>query len=776
MAHSHHDPLNCVIYQPAFLPWLGFFDLVDQADIFVILDDVEFSRQSWQQRNRLRGSNGLMFLTAPVNSSRRSHQLIKDVELASEFSTSKLINTVKSNYARAPFFREYFTSFCESLYSGASTGKLADLNIALIKWFNRSLGISVPILRSSELKSGGKRGNYIANLCFETGARRYLSAAGAESYLIQDHLVFKELDISVFLHVYAHPEYRQCFNPFIPYASTLDLIFNTGSEALSIIRSGRRPLRPLGEPINKVLHKISKLVSRRFVFRVDASSEIGIGHLMRCQTLAERLSQRGNEIIFVSRSLPGFYKDLLLAQGYAVHVLPKLSNIKTDVEPTDPAHQSWLGAHWKKDAEQIISLILNIGFVDALIVDHYGIDSRWESTLRSHVGIICVIDDLADRPHECDLLIDTEFPVSTSADRYQNLVPSGCRTLFGPGYALLRPAFIDAAKVQLARDGKIRRCLIFYGGADTGNLTDLTLKALSPYLGPELEVQVIIGGVNPHAETLRSRWGGKPHIQLFNHVENMAELMTRADLAFGACGTTAWERCILGLPSLVVILADNQRPLTLALANIGVVENLGEASKVTSKIIADAFLRLTSDPVRYCAMSKAAKDVMLSKGSSIEAVLAEILPFVYRQMRLRYATMADAAELLEWRNQPIVRLNSIDQSVIKPDEHLRWLAEIIASPCQHLMIGYHDNQPVGVLRLDEKGDAGEISIYLTPQAHGRGYGSAILSAQEAWAIETLPNITRLIAVVKIENLKSHRLFIKQGYIKLVDYYEKRIAQ
>lgn len=236
-----------MILQPTFMPWIGFFDLIDQSDVLIILNDVQFSKQSWQQRNRLRTSEGLGILSVSVKSAGRSHQLINEVELANDSVVEKLLRSIQGYCARAPFFRDLFPDFSAAMRSGAVDGHLAELNIALIKWIMQYLGLNVPMLRSSELLTQGKRGEYVAALCEEVGANRYLSPAGAADYLVEDREAFDQRGISVWLHVYEHPQYRQCFKPFEPYASVMDLIFNAGPESLSILRSGRRVALPLGQ-------------------------------------------------------------------------------------------------------------------------------------------------------------------------------------------------------------------------------------------------------------------------------------------------------------------------------------------------------------------------------------------------------------------------------------------------------------------------------------------------------------------------------------------------
>ncbi len=245
---------SVAIAQPTFLPWLGWMDLADQVELLIILDSVPFSKQSWQQRNRLRTHDGLSYVTVPVRSSGRLGQRIDDVEIASMAFVEKLIRTVAQNYSHARYFEPLFSEFSAVLRRGASSGKLADLNCGLIEWMMERLGIETRRVRSSELGVEGKRGELVAGLCKHVGAKYYVSPAGAEDYLIEDRGEFDARDVSIRLQVYEHPIYRQCFEPFMPYASTLDLLLNVGDSASSILRSGRRPGRQLSRVEGGAIH------------------------------------------------------------------------------------------------------------------------------------------------------------------------------------------------------------------------------------------------------------------------------------------------------------------------------------------------------------------------------------------------------------------------------------------------------------------------------------------------------------------------------------------
>jgi hypothetical protein len=234
------------IAQPTFLGWAGWFDIADQVDCLILLDDVVFSKQSWQQRNRIRTREGLSYLTVPVRTAGRLGQLIVDAELTGTQFVEKIIRTVSQNYSRAAHCANLFPEFCEILAQGAASGRLCELNCSLIEWFLSRLDVRTPVVRSSKLGVEGKRGAYVAKLCEAMGASRYLSPAGAEEYLTEDQAEFSSRSVRVELHVYEHPVYTQCFEPFIPFASVLDLLLNEGAEAAAIIRSGRRLSRPLG--------------------------------------------------------------------------------------------------------------------------------------------------------------------------------------------------------------------------------------------------------------------------------------------------------------------------------------------------------------------------------------------------------------------------------------------------------------------------------------------------------------------------------------------------
>jgi hypothetical protein len=236
---------TCAISQPTFLPWCGWFDLVDQSDVMILLDDVQFSKQSWQQRNRIRTRNGLEYLSVPVRTSGRLGQRIIDCKLADDRFVNKTIGTLQANYAKAPFSAGSLDELGRLLKFAASTASLLELNCELIAWMAEKLGVTTPMIRASALGATGRRGEHVAELCEYVEADHYISPAGAEAYLNEDRSAFERRNIVISIQVYEHPAYPQCFEPFMPYASALDLIFNAGPAAGKIMRAGRRSVRPI---------------------------------------------------------------------------------------------------------------------------------------------------------------------------------------------------------------------------------------------------------------------------------------------------------------------------------------------------------------------------------------------------------------------------------------------------------------------------------------------------------------------------------------------------
>lgn len=352
----------------------------------------------------------------------------------------------------------------------------------------------------------------------------------------------------------------------------------------------------------------------RIVFRADASTQMGTGHVMRCLALADELRRQGHECHFICREHPGHLGKFITEKGFELDLLR--DGYSEDSHPTQidgNGHAEWLGVSWQTDALQSQKVLGRIG-ADWLVVDHYALDALWESRVRPLAGRVMAIDDLADRKHHVDLLLDQNL--GRSANDYEGLVPEHCMLLIGPNYALLRPEFSDARAHSLHRRQKadLGRILISMGGMDTPNTTSSVLKALeSSVLPTDLNLDVIMGSTAPWLdEVLYLSKISRFDINVSTDVRNMAERMCLADLSIGAAGSTSWERCVLGLPSIAVAQAHNQSAILEALYSVGAAEKLDYPFDDVELI--DIVNRFRKEPETLAAMSERASRVCDGKG------------------------------------------------------------------------------------------------------------------------------------------------------------------
>lgn len=332
--------------------------------------------------------------------------------------------------------------------------------------------------------------------------------------------------------------------------------------------------------------------------RVDSSEVIGSGHLMRCLTLAEKMREDGWEVHFICRDLPSSLAALVERQGFYLHLLPRHRH-----DASLEGYAAWLTVPQEVDAEETSEVLQGLPAVGRLVIDSYALDNEWERRMRLLAREIFVIDDLANRPHDCDTLLDQNF-YRTMEKRYIGLVPPTCRLLLGPRHALLRREFYEARKTLRRRDGKLRRILVFYGGSDQTCETEKAIAALLQLKLPGIDVDVVVGGGNPRQEPIRSICDEHEFLHYHLQVSNMAELMARADLALGAGGTTTWERCFLGLPAIVTAIAENQFEICRDCAEAGLIYYLGKWDEVTQEDIA-AGIKMFSAPEKLHSFQQA---------------------------------------------------------------------------------------------------------------------------------------------------------------------------
>lgn len=342
------------------------------------------------------------------------------------------------------------------------------------------------------------------------------------------------------------------------------------------------------------------------VFRVDASNEIGTGHFMRCFTLAQELATRQASIHFICRYLPEYFVDKLKESGFRFTRLPK----GNEVHNNDLAHSSWLGVTQETDANQ--TLLALSKKVKLMVVDNYALSASWESLLRRKAEKIMVIDDLADRLHDCDFLLDQNL-FKNASERYRKYISSTCTTLFGPNYALLRNEFLIFRQKVTIRSAPVKRILVLMGGVDQFNITSKVLYALE-YAKKSFEVDVVIGIQHPAADMVREICVANSY-RLYIQPSNIAALMADADISVGSAGSTSWERCALGLPSICFTLAENQIPIAENLEQAEIIINGGDGIMISASGIQQILEDLLNDPQKINALSSKAMKLVDAIGA-----------------------------------------------------------------------------------------------------------------------------------------------------------------
>jgi UDP-2,4-diacetamido-2,4,6-trideoxy-beta-L-altropyranose hydrolase len=342
----------------------------------------------------------------------------------------------------------------------------------------------------------------------------------------------------------------------------------------------------------------------RFLFRADASTAIGSGHVVRCASLAQALAAAGHEVHFACRSLAGDLNHWLEAEGFRVHKILGVA---------DAAMTESMDADATKNS-------VPAQRCDWLIVDHYELGAAWERAMADLVEGIFVIDDLGRR-HDCRLLLDQNYGNPVHA-QYPVRVPPRCELLLGAEFALLRPEFTALrAMSRRRRRQSVSRLLVFMGGSDASNETCKALEGVGRSDIPDLAVDVVIGAGNPHRQAVANLCAAMDRTTLHLQTNQMAQLMSAADCAIGAAGTTTWERCALGLPALVTVLAENQTAIAEAVDAAGAHRLLGRPRDLTADHYARALRALSAADLARMSREAAA----ICDGNGTERVAARLI-------------------------------------------------------------------------------------------------------------------------------------------------------
>lgn len=479
-------------------------------------------------------------------------------------------------------------------------------------------------------------------------------------------------------------------------------------------------------------------------FRVDATASMGIGHVKRCLSLARALVAAGMRTIFITRKGSYGAAEFITAEGVECCLLPAV--------PTAGGFD--LGVAAEDDARDTAAILAGVENLDWVVTDHYGIDAHWHQAFRRQRSTrIACIDDLGNRPHAADLLIDHNF-VADHRAKYQGLFPKDKLLLGGPRYALLGPAYAEAPKYK--PHPQVRSVGVFMGGTDPGGASARCVKVLLDEVGFTGQVAIATTSANPHLEALREFCRCMPRTSLLVDLPDLAGFFAAHDLQVGAGGGAMWERCCMGVPTLAVALADNQLEVLPALSQAGVVRWLPDLDQ---EALRDAMQSLITDASGRASLAQAGKRLVDGRGATRVALAMT----ASKGLTLRPARAEDAQRLWAWRNDPGIRANSRSSELIPLVDHERWQAAVMADPHRRLLLACVGDTPVGSIRYDRIDEACfEVSIYLDPDLLGLGLGSALLAAGERWLVQSCS--ARLIrAEVLPHNTASIRLFRAAGY-------------
>jgi UDP-2,4-diacetamido-2,4,6-trideoxy-beta-L-altropyranose hydrolase len=491
------------------------------------------------------------------------------------------------------------------------------------------------------------------------------------------------------------------------------------------------------------------------VFRVDASIDVGTGHVMRCRTLANTLKIRGADVHFITRAHQGHLGDMLSTDGFSVTLLPQPNNS----EIKGFGYAAWMGVSQQEDALQTIHALEN-QVCDWLIVDHYALDHTWEEQIRMHTRKLMAIDDLANRNHLCDVLLDQSYAVEGES-RYRPRMLGPCQLLLGPRYALLRPEYAQYRETMAKRSGDIKRVLVFMGGGDNHDITGKVLAALNSDRLAHLEVDVVIGANFSHKFRIVEQATARPNTQIHGMRPHLADLMVRADFAIGAGGATTWERLCMGLPSAVISIAENQVPTCKALASNGLIQYLGEAHDLEVSDIEMALFNVLTETGQL--RGRSGSNQVLVDGLGASRVAEALVPTKPTDLMLRSAYATDALTYFVWANDPVVRSSANNSEQIDLITHLQWFYERLNNKNSCLYVLEACGLPIGQVRFDLNVDEATIDYSLDVLVRGRGLAKQLLML----GISKLTSKRQIIfkASVKPENIASAATFARLGFVE-----------
>lgn len=479
----------------------------------------------------------------------------------------------------------------------------------------------------------------------------------------------------------------------------------------------------------------------KLLIRVDADSEIGAGHVMRCLALAQAWQDAGGEAVFAMATESPDIEGRLKSE--------RMETLHLSAQPGS-----------RQDAAETSALALKLE-ASWIIVDGYVFDSEYQRAIKELGARLLFIDDYGHCDwYSADMILNQNVYAGESL--YERREPH-TRLLLGSRYVLIRREFLKWRewKREIADTG--RRVLVSMGGADPDNATLTVIRVLQKLEMPDIEARILIGPLNPHRESLeREIKNSSRNIELLTAATDMPELMAWADSAVSAAGSTCWEMAFMGLPFLALILAENQIKVAEELGNRGLAVNLGYYHQNSSRQVADGLYHLLLSTQQRIAMAYLGQKMV--DGEGCERVL---IPLLGNAIRIRRARESDCKIFWQWANDPEVRSSSFSPASISWDDHVRWFEKKLndSETAIFIALDFEDN-PIGQIRFDLTDEKeAEIDVSIDSDMRAGGYGQTLISTGVERIFRNW-NIQSVSALIRAENSRSIKAFERAGFQKV----------
>ena len=485
---------------------------------------------------------------------------------------------------------------------------------------------------------------------------------------------------------------------------------------------------------------------KKVLFRVDSSSKIGGGHLIRCLELAKLFKKNEYKIFFICRNFVGNLNNGVTEENFNLLLID------------DPSK------NYERDFNNSEILIKNLGKFNFLVVDNYQLDILWESQMRKYAKKIIAIDDLANRKHDCDILIDQNFAENNDL-RYEGLVNKNTIKLLSPKYSIIKKEFRNI-NIKKSVNKKVENIFICFGATDPSNHSIKVIEALD-LLNYELNsINVFTTEENLNYEALKKKCSTTKNCFFYSNKFQLPEILSSCDLAIGSGGSMCWERAFLGVPSIVFGIAKNQIEIIKALIKNEIVVGEHWNPKPDINLIKYWLKFVIDNPKILGKLSNKSKEMV--DGFGLDRINEYIKPV---EFKFREVTLNDAKKLFVWRNNPNIRNISKNKNTLKFESHIIWLKKVLRDPKILFLIAENEKEPIGVIRFNISQNIANVSIYKVPNSR-KSFG--LIKKSSNWLFKSNPNIKGIRAEILEENEISYNAFYSAGYrpLKSTMYLDK----